>query len=187
MIPILALILGSIWLFLPAGVANMAPVFATKITGKQGAPIDGGRTWHGQRLFGAHKSWRGLIIGTIAGFLFFLAQAWLYRYPFFQEISVINYSTAPLLLGAALGFGALVGDLVKSFFKRRSNVAPGKSWIPFDQIDYVLGGLVFTLPFAPQFAFPSWQVWVTVIVVFFILHFAVNIIGWAIGIKENML
>src|SRR4051812_27852644 len=50
------------------------------------------------------------------------------------------------LLGAWIGLGALSGDLVKSFAKRRRGILPGQAWIPFDQIDWLLGALAFAAP-----------------------------------------
>ena len=47
------------------------------------------------------------------------------------------------MLGLLLSSGALVGDMVESFFKRRANVKPGKPFIPWDQLDYVVGALLF--------------------------------------------
>jgi CDP-2,3-bis-(O-geranylgeranyl)-sn-glycerol synthase len=35
----------------------------------------------------------------------------------------------------------MAGDSVKSFVKRRIGIAPGKPWIPWDQLDFVLGAL----------------------------------------------
>jgi CDP-2,3-bis-(O-geranylgeranyl)-sn-glycerol synthase len=40
--------------------------------------------------------------------------------------------------------GTLGGDALKSFFKRQLDIPPGESWIPFDQVDYVLGGIAGT-------------------------------------------
>ena len=45
-----------------------------------------------------------------------------------------------------MGFGALTGDLAKSFFKRRIGIKPGAKFIPFDQMDFVLGAFIFTVP-----------------------------------------
>lgn len=47
-----------------------------------------------------------------------------------------------LALGLACGFGALGGDALKSLVKRRCGIAPGKPWMPADQLDFVIGGLV---------------------------------------------
>jgi CDP-2,3-bis-(O-geranylgeranyl)-sn-glycerol synthase len=41
-------------------------------------------------------------------------------------------------------FGALLGDIIESFFKRRVGRKRGEDWIPFDQIDFILGVLFFS-------------------------------------------
>ena len=41
-------------------------------------------------------------------------------------------------------FGALLGDIVESFFKRRVGRKRGENWIPFDQLDFILGVLFFS-------------------------------------------
>ena len=41
-------------------------------------------------------------------------------------------------------FGALIGDIIESFFKRRVGIERGKNWIPFDQLDFILGVLFFS-------------------------------------------
>ena len=42
-----------------------------------------------------------------------------------------------------MGLGAGVGDAVKSFFKRRVGIAPGSSWLFFDQLDFFVGAYAF--------------------------------------------
>src|SRR5687768_2798112 len=115
----LQIILETIWLLLPAGVANTVPVLAAKYNWLPAL----NRPLH-VRSLGSHKTWRGLVFGIIFGSIagFILGHG--------------------LVFGAALGFGALAGDAVKSFCKRRLNIAPGKSFPVFDQIDYVIGALV---------------------------------------------
>ncbi|KAA0006124.1 MAG: CDP-archaeol synthase, partial [Thermoplasmata archaeon] len=39
-------------------------------------------------------------------------------------------------------FGALLGDIVESFFKRRVGKERGEDWIPFDQVDFLIGALI---------------------------------------------
>jgi CDP-2,3-bis-(O-geranylgeranyl)-sn-glycerol synthase len=174
-------ILGPIWFFLPAGIANMAPPLAAKLFGM--TPVDAGKSLGKQRIFGDHKTWQGIAGGIAAGTLFFLLQQWLYQFPAVQSISIIDYKNTPWLLGTALGLGALLGDLIKSFFKRRANVKPGNSWIPFDQADYIIGGMLLSLLFVrlPIFA------WVVIFVFYFIMHFVVNLFFYAIGFKKTKL
>ena len=85
------------------------------------------------------------------------------------------------LFGFLFGFGGMVGDLVKSFFKRRLNIAPGKSFIPWDQIDCALGGLVFgrivwayTLNFA-----------ISIIIITFFIHITIRYMAYFLGINKT--
>lgn len=159
-----------LYLLLPAGVANTIPPVLTRILGP-GRPIDGGRTWRGRAIFGAHKTWQGLIGGTIAGTLAFLTQR------------AFDHVPIPWIAGVAMSFGALAGDLVKSFAKRRLNVAPGKSWIPFDQIDYIAGALLLASPFIAI----TWRAAAVAIVIYCAAHVVVSLIGYALRIKTDPL
>lgn len=61
---------------------------------------------------------------------------------------LVNYDHW-LTLGLACGCGALGGDALKSFLKRRLDIAPGQSWDPGGSLDFVLGGLIGLSFFAP--------------------------------------
>jgi CDP-2,3-bis-(O-geranylgeranyl)-sn-glycerol synthase len=79
------------------------------------------------------------------------------------------------------GFGAMFGDLMKSFFKRRRNIKPGQSWAPFDQLDFIAGAILFLSPFV-RLKFKN------IIILLFaspILHIASNHIGYYLGINKK--
>jgi CDP-2,3-bis-(O-geranylgeranyl)-sn-glycerol synthase len=180
------LILFALWFFLPAGLANSSPVFANKvpILNKLGMPIDGGRTFRGKRVFGDHKTVRGFIVGVLTGFVVALIQMLLFNnFSWFVEVSgSINYSQPlVLLLGAALGFGALAGDAIKSFFKRQVGVKSGQSWFPYDQIDYIIGGLFMSVPFVTL----TLSEYLVIGLVWFLLHPIGTIIGWLLKLKDS--
>ena len=143
------MILEALWFFLPAGVANMAPVAAAKLPWFRqfSAPMDFGKSWRGKRIFGANKTWRGLIVGIILATIVIGLQKYLFSRSFFiLELSWFDYRPANVwLLGPLFGAGALLADAVKSFFKRQKSVPPGSSWFPFDQIDYIIGGCLLSL------------------------------------------
>lgn len=174
-----------LWFFLPAGIANMAPIFAAKIPGLASfnQPIDGGRSLKGKRILGDHKTWRGLIIGIILGWGVFLIQQYVTLHtPLLQQaVDPISYAALPWFFGALFGIGALGGDAVKSFFKRRIDVPSGKSWMPFDQIDYILGTILVTFPFLPL----GWSVYLLMLVLGFVLHVASTYIGWLLKFKDE--
>src|SRR3990172_8021618 len=62
------------WTFLaatPAFAANMSPVFAKKLNIFKflDYPVDFKKTFLGKRISGDHKTFRGIVIGTISGLL----------------------------------------------------------------------------------------------------------------------
>lgn len=145
------LLFVSLWLFLPAGLANVTPIFAARIPGLQrfDLPVDLGRSVDNIRLLGPNKTWRGLIAGVaVASFVFWLQQLAVANSA--ALAAAVNSTSEPTLLpywllGPLLAIGALVGDLVKSFIKRRSGIAPGRPWFPYDQVDSILGAIALSL------------------------------------------
>ena len=156
----------ALYLFLPAYVSNMTPVVVRKwnIFSK---PLS-------KKHFGAHKTWRGLIFGVVAAIMVAGLQAWLWP-------SIFAKSSQWLAIGFLLGFGALFGDAVKSFFKRKIGIKPGGKWNPRDQIDYVIGALLFV----SIIDFPGWTAVAIILIVSYIFHFVVSRIGYSIGIRRN--
>jgi CDP-2,3-bis-(O-geranylgeranyl)-sn-glycerol synthase len=139
-------ILQAFWIIIPVYVANASAV----IVGG-GTPIDFRKTWHdGRRILGDGKTWRGLFAGTFlgmtAGFGLVVGAKYLntngYAY-----LGLTDFDGFPIMiiLLFSLCFGALFGDLVESFFKRRIGKDRGTDWIPFDQLDFLIGALVSSL------------------------------------------
>lgn len=103
--------------------ANGAPILVRLLPapGYWNQPVDGGyRLADGQRLFGDHKTWRGIV----AGILLTVPVAWLLG--------------LPPLLGALFALFSLLGDLLGSFTKRRRQLAPGARAIVLDQLPEAL-------------------------------------------------
>lgn len=177
------IILQALYFFLPAYLANIAPVIVAKICGHNfETPIDFGRSWRGYRIFGDHKTWRGLIAGIVVGALVGYFQGiWFHGY-LGSALSIVNYNNFnPILLGGLLGFGAIAGDAIKSFFKRRRNLPPGTAWFPFDQLDFVIGGLAATV-FIVNVPI---LIIVLIVVITPALHIISNKIGYKLGLKSN--
>ncbi|MDO8481325.1 MAG: CDP-2,3-bis-(O-geranylgeranyl)-sn-glycerol synthase [Nanoarchaeota archaeon] len=179
------LIAQAIYLLMPAYFANMAPVIAMRAGLLKGLaePLDGGRKFSdGRALFGSHKTYRGLVCAVLAGMLIALIQSFLLRFAFFAPLSVLPYDF-PFLIGFLLGLGAILGDLVKSFFKRRVNLASGRPWVPFDQIDFVLGAYVLLSLFYSAFLTAS-LFW-TSLAVSFLLHVLTNHTAFWLGVRRE--
>ena len=173
-------ILQPLYFLLPAYFANMAPVIVKNLAKPLARPIDFGMSWKGKRILGDHKTWRGLVFGIVFSVLIAFMQRHLLGTRAGAYLSVIDY-TYPALIGFLLGFGAILGDAVKSFFKRRSNHTPGERFFPFDQCDFVLGAILFSLPFWP---FTLSQTLLAIVITIF-LHIIVNHIAYATGIRDE--
>ncbi|MDO8266055.1 MAG: CDP-archaeol synthase [Candidatus Saccharibacteria bacterium] len=179
-------ILTLIWLFLPMGIANMGPVLANNIPilKRFNQPLDFGKTFRGKRIFGSHKTIRGILAGTLMGLLVVVVQIILssmFEWP--ESVSrQVDYSQpVVMLMGLFMGFGAMAGDAIKSFFKRQIGVEPGHSWVPFDQLDFVLGGLVASLPF---FILPL-NLYLLGLFIALVLHPTVNVLAWILRLQDK--
>ena len=179
---ILLLAWMSIYLVLPGMFANMAPVIFKRVKFVD-YPVDFKMKFGGKPLFGSHKTFRGFFFGILSAVVVVAVQKFLYLdFAYFKGISFIDYSAHNfVLLGFLIGFGALFGDLVKSFFKRRLGITPGRRWFPWDQLDSLLGGLLFM-----SFIYvPPWQAMLFMLISVPILHIAINHVSHYLGIKET--
>ncbi len=173
------------WFFLPAGIANTAPIFAAHIPylAKFTYPLDFYGKYKDKRIFGNHKTIRGLLSGIPVGILVSLLQVYAYTHiPILHSFIRINYASLnPFLFGTVSALGALGGDAIKSFFKRQFTIAPGKSWFPFDQLDYILGGIFATIWYIHLSLFE----YVLLIALWFLLHPLSTFVGYLLKLKKS--
>jgi CDP-2,3-bis-(O-geranylgeranyl)-sn-glycerol synthase len=153
----------------------MTPVFLKKIfKEKYSKPVN-------KKLFGTHKTWRGLIGGTILGTIIFLIQKILYNKGIGLSLSLINYNNYSILLGFLLAFGALLGDLLESYIKRISKIKEGKPFFPWDQLDYIIGALILSF----IIFIPSLTEIIFIIIISFLLHIIVHYLGYLLKIRKS--
>ncbi len=177
-------VMFALWFFLPAGIANASPVIAKKIPllNKWTTPIDFGKSYRDRRILGDNKTWRGVIFGAfsggVTGSITYLVYPQSIHY---VSISILSPIVAMFVVGASLGTGALVGDAVESFFKRQLGIKPGHSWFPFDQIDYIIGGLVFATPFVIL----SFKANLLILVTWFCAHLFWSYIAYLLKLKDK--
>jgi len=105
--------------------------------------------------------------------------------PLFQSLIGWPAGLSPdrgwLDLGVRFGIGAMAGDAVKSFFKRRVGIRPGQPWIPFDQLDFIVGALALVWPVSDL----SW--WDVPLILTFSAggHVVVNHAGFWLGVRQS--
>ncbi|MEK6963237.1 MAG: CDP-archaeol synthase [Nanoarchaeota archaeon] len=174
--------LQVLYLLLPAAFANMAPIFFKDSWKWLDRPIDGNKKWKGKPILGSHKTWRGFIAGIVLGILVAFLQKQLWEAGIGRAWILINYEHLWLSLGFWMGFGAMFGDSVKSFFKRRSSVKPGDRFMPWDQIDWILGSLVFVSLFVQVL---PWQVWAWWLIIGFAGHIIIRHISYWLKMDKD--
>lgn len=172
-------LLKCFYLMLPAYFANMAPVMVKRMN-FLAFPVDFNRKIGNKPILGKHKTFRGIVFGTIFAIVIAYLQYLLYNAEAFRNISFIDYRNW-LLLGFLMGFGSLIGDLIKSFFKRQLGIAPGDKFIPFDQTDFVLGALVFIMPIFNV----TLEIFIASLLLSFALHIAVNHAAFWLKIRNE--
>jgi CDP-2,3-bis-(O-geranylgeranyl)-sn-glycerol synthase len=179
-----AVVVTAFWAMLPAYIPNNAAVLAGG-----GRPIDGGRTMGGSRLLGDGKTWRGTLVGWLAGALVALALNALQ--PEASDLLGVDVPTFPLAIALALPLGAMLGDIGASFVKRRSGRQRGAPFPGVDQLDFVVGALLLAFVadlaaslswFAETFTLP---VLAAVLVLTPILHVSTNAVAYVLGLKDE--
>jgi len=147
----------------PSYVANAAPlVFGG------GRPLDSNRLFmDGRPIFGTHKTVRGFVAGIIAGSLVGFGE------------SLVEPRLA--LAGLAISLGAVLGDLIGAFFKRRLDMKPGRLFPAVDQLDFVLGALVVSYPLFPMGLLSV----LIVVVVTPPIHLGTNLGAYLLGMKKT--
>ena len=177
----------SLWFFAPAGFANLAAFLSGKIKflKKFNYPVDCYKKFLGKRLLGSHKTVRGFIAAIVVGIIACALEVFVYNsFSSIRQVIPLDYATInPVILGILLGFGALAGDGVKSFFKRRQGIQPGRSWFPFDQIDYILGGIAFSFLYIQL----SLGWYIILFIVWFLMHPLTTFIGYLFRLRHQPL
>jgi len=175
--------ISCLYFFLPAYFANMTPPIAKrfgvlKFLAKQ---IDFEKKFFGKPIFGSHKTWRGVILAFLVGFLTALFQRFLFNFDFFKKISILDYSKINIFLFATLiSLGTIFGDLIFAFIKRRIGLKPGAPFVPFDQTNYVFGCFLFLQPYLKL----DLKIWLTILILTFFLHIIFNRLGYYLKIHN---
>lgn len=155
---------SAVYILVPIYCTNGAPV----IFGG-GEPIDLGRTLSdGERVFGDHKTIRGFLSGLLVGGLVGIVESILVAAPLL-EIA---------LLASA---GALLGDLLAAFVKRRLGIKPGKPLPVVDQLDFVLGAIAAV----SLISLPTLGTLVILLCVTPPIHLLTNIGAYKLGLKAT--
>lgn len=157
------LIINALKFIFPAYCANATPVLAGG-----GKKMDFGKNFvDRKRVFGDNKTFRGFFFGLAIGILVGT-----------MEVVAFHF---PVLFMLLIPLGALLGDLTGAFLKRRVGIKPGGLLPIVDQVDFVVGAIVFSIPLALL----DWQVAVTVLLITPPIHLFTNFLAYKLKLKRN--
>ena len=173
--------LTSLYFILPAYFSNGGALLFGG-----GTPLDFGKSdKKGVRWIGDGVTWRGLIagtiIGTITGIIQGLLAPWILSAigPYIITPIVTDVNSG-ILIGFLLGFGALLGDAIGSFLKRRLGIGRGKPAPILDQLDFIIVALILVSPVVKLDLYFI----AIVIILTLIIHLVTNSCAYLLGLKD---
>jgi CDP-2,3-bis-(O-geranylgeranyl)-sn-glycerol synthase len=145
-------------MMLPAMLANSSAVIFSG-----GPAIDMGTKFiDSEPIFGKNKTTRGLLGGMLSG-------------------GLVGLILSQGLQGFVMAAGALVGDLLGAFIKRRFKLEPGQPFPLLDQYDFVVGAIATALLFGYPLDPSGCSVFLITIPV---VHFGANYLAYKSGLKR---
>ncbi|RLJ01620.1 MAG: CDP-2,3-bis-(O-geranylgeranyl)-sn-glycerol synthase [Candidatus Aenigmatarchaeota archaeon] len=171
----LEIIINSFWLIIPAYCANFFPVL---LKGKH--PIDFGKKFiDGFRLFGDGKTIEGFFGGIFFGI--FIGLLLIYLQPFIQQFYTLQFQHN-LLTVFLLTTGAISGDIIGSFVKRRFGIERGEPAPLLDQLDF----LVFSLVLVSIVRNLNLYFVVFLVIITPIIHYSANLCAFLLKLKDRI-
>lgn len=177
-----------LWVLLSTFVANATAT----LPGGRGPPMDFGRLWpfDQRRVLGASKTWSGFLFGTFIGVLVGLLEAYLILIAppdlaIVPELGPTVVAAVPVIV--LLAGGALTGDALGSFVKRRLGRPSGARTFLLDQLPFVLLPLALGILLYPSIfvsTFDSLEAIAWLLIFTLGLHALFNYIGYWAGWKK---
>lgn len=150
----------SIWKILPAYIANATPLVVVR----RGHPLDFNKKFIDNKpLLGPGKTIEGFLIGFISGVFIGVLQ-----------------NPSNLLRAITLSLGAMLGDSLGSFIKRRLNIGRGRPAPFLDQLTFIIVAILLSSNFETY----TWDEICIILFITFPMHVITNIIAYKIGIKK---
>ena len=151
----------TVFLFLSLLVSGIGQTFwmRSKLSMHFNIAIDREKTFRNKRLFGANKTWRGIVFMVPATGVSFTLVHMAMQLGLADQLQLWPLSSfAYFTLGCWTGMGFMMIELPNSFIKRQLDIAPGapasgnsrrKLFFLIDQVDSIAGGLLAVSVFVP--------------------------------------
>ena len=166
--------------------------FKSALSARLAIPLDGGRTFRSQPIFGQNKTLRGFVVMVPAAGLAFFALAQLLSVlpPQLASGTWKMSSSAYGLLGLGAGFGFMIGELPNSFLKRQFAISPGGRpdnflarllFFLIDRLDSIFGMLLVVSLMVPT----TWYIWFFVLLIGGGIHWCFSLVLFLLGTKDR--
>ncbi len=178
----ISLILTAVYLTFPlmiAGILHMI-VVKTNVLPALTKPIH-------VRLFGANKTWRGLLLMPFFGVIGVYTTLAIYPWQDLLSVRIPSEFPFPVVLGLSLGFAYVLFELPNSFLKRRMGVQPGAPATRYKSVFFMLDHLDSALGCCFVYSFVLSVPVLTILITLAIaptIHVVVNLVLWAIGVRK---
>ena len=170
----------TIWLLIPAYTPNNFAV----VFGGRGLPLDLGKNFiDGKRILGDGKTFRGFIAGVLGGILCANLQYLIEEFTGIRLYHLLPYEEF-LVLTFLLALGAMIGDSVGSFIKRRLCFERGEFLPIIDQLTFLIVALLIASGYDPFWKVFNIQVIFIGILITPFLHVFTNYIAYKLKLKE---
>ncbi len=116
----------------------------------------------GKRILGDGKTVEGFLMGVTVG-------------------SFVGFLLGDVFFGFLSGLGAMTGDALGSFVKRRLGLKRGEFFYPWDQIDFLIGAYLFLAPFYHINIYHA----LIILALTPVVHLLANVIAYALKIKKE--
>ena len=168
------LLIQALWFILPAYAANAFPPL---LKGRR--PLDFGKKIRKHRILGDGKTIEGTVGGILFGFFIGLIQIYVQGFiPAEWGLGLIEMSLPLILL---LSMGAVIGDILGAFTKRRFNIRRGEPAPLLDQLDF----LVFAILFANFILSMRIEIIIVLLIITPPIHWVTNLVGYIASIKKT--
>lgn len=171
-------LLQLIWIILPIYTSNGAPVIASKIMNKLNIkrhPIDRGKIFiDGRRIFGDNKTWEGLLVGIITGFMTGVIQM------FFNSLE--SMQLLYITRGTVMGLSAMIGDLLGAFIKRRLGLKSGEPLPILDQTTFFVIAIIVSVSL--KLISITFFQFLYLLALTIVLHILTNYIAYKLKLKD---
>ena len=172
------ILVEAVWLAIPIFAANgLVPLIRCK------RRLDFGKNFTDSRpILGPGKTIEGFVAGCVFGAIIALVEQLAFPYLPWQlsEVPLMIVAMSPAL-GFLLGFGAMTGDSVGSFIKRRLNIRRGRPAPLLDQLDFLIGALLIS-----SLVITIKMEWFVMLIVLTpIIHWLACAIGYMLHVKKE--